>query len=107
MSAAAEGTRVDDHSFGLFIFIRMWYHIFYILRHFHSALVPDVPLAVDSPGVGISLWCTNCRWLDHKLSILVGCRHHVMDPQASFNTGLTLRACADLSQTGHNYSAVE
>ena len=30
-----------------------------------------------------------------------------MDRQASFNAGSTLYACADLSQTGQAYSAVE
>ena len=30
-----------------------------------------------------------------------------MDRQASFNAGSTLYACADLSQTGQAYSAVD
>ena len=42
-----------------------------------------------------------------KLSMLLDCRHPVMERQASFNTGLTLCACVDLSHTGHAYSAVE
>ena len=43
----------------------------------------------------------------YKFSTLVGCRHPVMARQASFSTGATLCACADLSHTGHAYSAVE
>ena len=43
----------------------------------------------------------------YKFSTLVGCRHPVMARQASFSTGSTLCACADLSHTGHAYSAVE
>ena len=43
----------------------------------------------------------------YKFSHLVGCRHPVMARQASFSTGPTLCACADLSHTGHAYSAVE
>ena len=42
-----------------------------------------------------------------KLSILLGCRHPVMERHASFNIGLTLCVCANLSHTGHAYSAVE
>ena len=37
-----------------------------LLRPFHSNQVSDVPLAMDSLGVCISLWCTACRWLDHS-----------------------------------------
>ena len=33
----------------------------------------------------------------YKFSTLVGCRHPVMARQASFSTGSTLCACADLS----------
>ena len=43
----------------------------------------------------------------YKFSTLVGCRHPMMARQASFSTGSTLCACADLSHTGHAYSAVE
>ena len=43
----------------------------------------------------------------YKLSTLVGCRHSVMARQASFSTGSTLCACANLSHTGHAYSVVE
>ena len=43
----------------------------------------------------------------YKFLTLVGCRHPVMARQASFSTGSTLCACADLSHTGHAYSAVE
>ena len=43
----------------------------------------------------------------YRFSTLVGLRHPVMDRQASFNAGSTLYACADLSQTGQAYSAVE
>ena len=43
----------------------------------------------------------------YKFSTLVGCRHPVMARQASFSTGSTLCACADLSHTGHAYFAVE
>ena len=43
----------------------------------------------------------------HKFSTLVGCRHPVMARQASLSTGSTLCVCADLSHTGHAYSAVE
>ena len=42
-----------------------------------------------------------------KFSTLVGCRYPVMARQASFSTGSTLCACADLFHTGHEYSAVE
>ena len=48
---------------------------------------------------------SNCR--RYKFSTLVGCRHPVMVLQASFSTGSTLCACADLSHTWHAYSAVE
>ena len=43
----------------------------------------------------------------HKLSILLGCRHPVMEWHAAVNTGFTLCSCADLSHTGHAYSTVE
>ena len=43
----------------------------------------------------------------YKFLTLVGYRHPVMARQASFSTGSTLCACADLSHTGHAYPAVE
>ena len=43
----------------------------------------------------------------YKLSILLGCRHPVMERQSSFYTGLTVCAYDDLSHTGNTYSTLE
>ena len=38
-----------------------------LLRYLHFDHLPDAPLARDSLGVCISLWSTDCRWMDHIL----------------------------------------
>ena len=43
----------------------------------------------------------------YKFSTLVGGRHPVMALQASFSTGSTLCACADLSHIGQPWSSRE
>ena len=37
-----------------------------LLRHSHSNQVPDAPLASDALCVCVSLWGTDCRWLEHS-----------------------------------------
>ena len=89
--------------------------LFLDLRRFHGRLWP-------CSGCLLSFTCfSRSRWAvtlllsaggaiparRYKFSTLVGCRHHVMARQASFSTGSTLGACANLSHTGHAYSAVE
>ena len=43
----------------------------------------------------------------YSSSTLVGLRHPVIDPHASFSSGSSFEACEDLAQTGHVYSAAE
>ena len=43
----------------------------------------------------------------YSSSTLVGLKHPVIDPHASFSSGSSLQACGDLAQTGYAYSAAE
>ena len=81
-----------------------------------SSSVSCMKLLLDFIGFFGSVWpCSGCLVsftcspypFVQQHSLLLGCVHPVVEQQVSFNTGLTLCACADLSHTGYAYSAVE
>ena len=58
----------------IIFFIFPLFHVVFTEAHlciksieaFHSIQVSDAPLVKDSLSLYISVWCTDCRWLDHS-----------------------------------------